>query len=140
MLAPMRPSPIMPMRIASPPLPSRLPPPLPVSARGNCPCPKRTGPRSKRHFSPVAQRIRRRPCCCAQALVALEALRQRAKATPFARGNEADVRQNRRRRFCPIQSVRYAPDLRAELRQLLFDRLVTAIDVIDALDVGAPLG
>src|SRR5579859_2700734 len=49
-------------------------------------------------------------------------------------------RINRFLRFVPIKSVRYTPDLRPELRQLLLDGLVTAIDVIDALDVGAPLG
>src|SRR5579864_6799102 len=88
MLAPMRPSPIIPMRIAATPS-------LPL---------------------------------------------QPAKVTSFAGGNGADVRRNRLRRFRPIQLVRDAPDLGSELRELLFDGFVTAIDVIDALHLGASLG
>src|SRR6516165_12688105 len=50
------------------------------------------------------------------------------------------------RRMCmaPVRvsavSVRNAPDLGSELRELLLDGLVTAIDVVDALDLGAALG
>src|SRR5262245_58822266 len=44
------------------------------------------------------------------------------------------------RRLFSNQLIRDAFDLRAELGQLFFDRFVTAIDVIDALDVRAPFG
>src|ERR1700756_2213776 len=40
----------------------------------------------------------------------------------------------------PRGLIRHAPDLRAELRELLLDGLVAAIDVVDALDLGASLG
>ncbi|MGH8131917.1 MAG: hypothetical protein ACRETP_01585, partial [Steroidobacteraceae bacterium] len=56
---------------------------------------------------------------------------QAARVTPLAAGNQADVRRDRFLRFRPIKLVRHPPDLRAELCQLLLDRLVTAIDVVD---------
>src|SRR3984885_2038171 len=74
--------------------------------------------------------------CSAAAAIATDAHR----APPFAGGNEADVRRNRFLRFRPIPLVRYAPDLGAQLRELLLDRLVAAIDVIDTFDLGAALG
>ena len=38
------------------------------------------------------------------------------------------------------RSRRYAPDARAQLLQLLLDRFVAAVDVIDALDLGTAVG
>src|SRR6516165_5927674 len=80
------------------------------------------------------------PCWrpCARARSSLCAL-PRLLLLPRSR-NEADVRRDRLPRFRPIQSVRDAPDLRSELRELLFDGLVAAIDVVDALDLGTPFG
>jgi hypothetical protein len=52
----------------------------------------------------------------------------------------AQLREKRRRRLFANKSVRHASNLSTELRELLLDRLVAAIDVINPLDVSLPLG
>ena len=74
---------------------------------------------------------------------ALSGLGAPGKTTLFARRQKnarAQLRCKRRRRLSANELVRHSPDLGAKLRELLLDRLVATIDVIDPLDVSLPFG
>src|SRR6185437_11864958 len=80
-----------------------------------------------------------------QRLAAQSAVRRLYSAHPCAsalRARPAGRSKLLRAVLCANQpiSVRSASDLSAELRQLLLDRLVSPVDVIDALDFGGAFG
>ncbi len=128
MLAPMRPKPIMPIRIRSPARPVGLSTDervydVTMTIRGQITPGNRSGAR------------KRKPACFSLPKTTL--FGGVPQATALA---ALALAESAARRLSANELIRHALDLRPKLRELLLDRLVAAIDVINPLDVSLPLG